>query len=127
MTKKGYVRTEKDRARDRAWRNKNRKKLRTDQRRNYKAGHALVAKIKEREGCRFCDEQRPVCLVFHHLDPKQKTRAIAAMLYYTLPTILKEIGKCICVCQNCHAVIEAGELSTKGEPPVDIEKYATEI
>ena len=55
--------------------------------------------------CLRCPENDPVCLVFHHRDPKEKSITIAKVLAYgwSKESILKEIAKCDILCANCHA------------------------
>ncbi len=60
--------------------------------------------------CRICGYSRSLAaLHFHHLDPEEKrfgmgregvTRSLAAMR--------AEAGKCVLLCANCHAEVEAG-------------------
>lgn len=48
-------------------------------------------------------------LDFHHINPKKKEFSLSVKgLCYSWGTILKEAEKCILVCKNCHAEIEAG-------------------
>ncbi|MDB5260227.1 MAG: hypothetical protein JWN37_458 [Candidatus Nomurabacteria bacterium] len=47
-------------------------------------------------------------LDFHHTDPKNKSFALSVKgLSYSWESILVEAKKCILVCKNCHAEIEA--------------------
>jgi len=53
--------------------------------------------------CTKCSESHVACLVWHHLDPKQKkydvsSRKARAPLY----ALMREINKCVCLCENCH-------------------------
>jgi len=48
-------------------------------------------------------------LDFHHTDPKIKSFALSVKgLSYSWSKILQEAEKCVLVCKNCHAEIEAG-------------------
>jgi hypothetical protein len=73
--------------------------------------------------CVLCGfDAHPAALEFHHLEPAEKkfelstggvTRAIAALR--------EEARKCVLVCSNCHALVEAGVLSVDGgarSPPL---------
>lgn len=47
-------------------------------------------------------------LQFHHLDPFDKSFAIAESNFRDYEKLKAETEKCILVCANCHAEIEAG-------------------
>ena len=68
--------------------------------------------------CRLCGYDRyPGALQFHHVDPRGKSFAIADRgLARSLERARAEARKCILVCANCHAEIEAG-LATIPKPP----------
>ena len=60
---------------------------------------------KYKTPCAKCGESRNTCLVFHHVDPKTKKFSIGAAYSfkkYTEKEFIDEIGKCICLCDNCH-------------------------
>lgn len=54
--------------------------------------------------CEICGESDPVVLDFHHRDPKKKVGSISNMIRrgHGLPSIKKEIKKCMVVCACCH-------------------------
>lgn len=54
--------------------------------------------------CYACGYANPICLDFHHLDPKQKTADISKMVKngVSINMINIEIKKCIVLCSNCH-------------------------
>jgi len=65
--------------------------------------------------CEHCDEDRLVCLTFHHINPKKKITEVTAMMNNrtikaTEEEILAEVQKCILLCSNCHKVEEASPL-----------------
>lgn len=63
---------------------------------------------KDKLSCVCCGEDCRFCLEFHHLVPTEKETAVSLMFSNrTLPTILKEVDKCIVVCSNCHKKIHA--------------------
>jgi hypothetical protein len=48
-------------------------------------------------------------LEFHHLDPGQKEFALSVRgLTRSLEEVRREAAKCIVLCANCHAEVEAG-------------------
>lgn len=60
--------------------------------------------------CRLCGYDRYAgALQFHHVDPAEKAFSIADRgLARSLERALAEAGKCVLLCANCHAEIEAG-------------------
>ncbi|HEY2770238.1 MAG TPA: helix-turn-helix domain-containing protein [Solirubrobacteraceae bacterium] len=60
--------------------------------------------------CCVCGYDRYLgALAFHHLDPEQKRLGLACGgLTLSLQTLRAEAQKCILLCSNCHAEVEAG-------------------
>jgi hypothetical protein len=59
--------------------------------------------------CCVCGYDRSVAaLEFHHLDRDTKRMAIGSGGALSLETLRAEAKKCVLVCSNCHAEIEAG-------------------
>ncbi len=54
--------------------------------------------------CEICETDKYWRLTFHHLDPSQKDGGVAEMVnnHKSRELIMKEIGKCQVLCQNCH-------------------------
>lgn len=52
--------------------------------------------------CEKCGEQRLYLIQFHHVDPKEKSFIISTHYSKSMLSILNEIGKCVCLCSNCH-------------------------
>jgi hypothetical protein len=66
---------------------------------------------KESPGrCRLCGYDRcPAALQFHHLDPGEKSFALSREgVTRSLAEAQAEAAKCVLLCANCHAEIEAG-------------------
>ena len=61
--------------------------------------------------CIVCGESEPVCIDFHHLDPKTKEFNITLNRTRAKSKILAEIKKCVCLCSNCHRKLHSGLLS----------------
>lgn len=63
--------------------------------------------------CCLCGESDPICLDFHHINPKTKIATISSMIKSRTPRlkILEEIKKCIVLCANCHRKTHKDELS----------------
>ena len=60
--------------------------------------------------CRLCGYDRYAgALQFHHLEPAEKAFSIADRgVARSLERALAEAGKCVLLCANCHAEVEAG-------------------
>jgi hypothetical protein len=78
-------------------------------------GRKFIYAYKAKQGCKFCTENTPCCLDFHHLDPKEKDSTVSKMKGHArnLSMIKNEIAKCIVVCSNCHRKIHAGIITLK--------------
>jgi hypothetical protein len=78
-------------------------------------GHkaTFVDAFKALEGCYFCEERNPTVLVFHHLPEYHKVAGVSEMVQngYSHEEILSEVGKCIVLCCNDHALLHAGEVA----------------
>jgi transposase len=61
-------------------------------------------------GCEICGYRRyPGALQFHHLDPRSKTFSISREgTTRSYAEVEAEADKCVLLCANCHAEIEAG-------------------
>ena len=68
-----------------------------------------VSEWKSR-GCAICGEREQCCLSAHHVDPKKKSFTLGGVgrSRRSLPSIVKELTKCICLCENCHRKVHAG-------------------
>jgi len=114
-----YYQTNRERilARKRAWRAKNRDKIRESnkknwvkyaarnreyQRQKYQENKARAEQIKCNRGCERCGEKDPCCLEFHHRDPAKKYADIPALYGWGWKRLEAEIAKCIVLCANCH-------------------------
>jgi hypothetical protein len=69
---------------------------------------ALVAEFGGR--CVLCGYDRhPGALHFHHLDPTEKAFGIGGTgATPSLEKLRQEARKCVLLCANCHAEVEAG-------------------
>ncbi len=63
--------------------------------------------------CRICGYRRCIsALEFHHLEPADKRLGVSAGgLTLSLETLRSEISKCVLLCSNCHAEVEAGVIA----------------
>ena len=68
-----------------------------------------IVKVKIHYGCRLCKEKDISCLTLHHIDPATKERKVCKCLSnFSIRVIREEINKCVILCLNCHAKVEAG-------------------
>lgn len=73
---------------------------------------SYILDFKLKASCKFCFENDPVCLQFHHLVPEEKDIEIANARRqgWSIERLQTEINKCIIVCSNCHFKIHAGKI-----------------
>lgn len=65
--------------------------------------------------CVICGFDEPIGLEFHHLDRETKEFGLAARgITRSFESLRSEATKCVLLCSNCHAQVEAGIL----QPPV---------
>jgi hypothetical protein len=69
-----------------------------------------VTLVEEAGGrCILCGYDRCVAaLEFHHVDPKTKRFQIGMSVMRSLAVLREEAAKCVLLCSNCHAEVEAG-------------------
>lgn len=79
----------------------------------YKLIRARIDELKRQNPCVLCGEKEPVCLDFHHKDPKQKVVSISQMakLNWGFEKVELEIKKCVMLCSNCHRKLHVGIVS----------------
>jgi|GEM_PF-5142169 len=67
--------------------------------------------IKGKASCIVCGESDPLFIDYHHL--RDKKYRISRMINkpYAKKTILKELEKCVPVCNRCHREIHAGRIN----------------
>ena len=59
--------------------------------------------------CQLCGYDRyQGALAFHHVDPQTKVMTIAYGITLAIETLRAETQKCVLLCHNCHAEVEAG-------------------
>lgn len=77
--------------------------------------------------CRICGYHEHVAaLHFHHLDPQEKAFSLSAHgMSRSLARARAEAAKCILLCANCHAVVEAGAVRLP-LPPTDAGTHGEE-
>jgi len=57
-------------------------------------------------------------LDFHHVDAAKKSFSLSVRgLSYSWKTVVNEARKCVVLCKNCHAEVEAGIVSVPSIAP----------
>ena len=82
-----------------------------------------INKIKRDIGCKFCEENEPCCLDFHHLRDK-KFAVSRGYVNIGIESLIEEMTKCILVCSNCHRKIHAGIIDTNGSQALTVMQLA---
>lgn len=62
----------------------------------------VVAASKRGKHCKYCLEDHPAALDYHHRDPRTKQFSLREAAHHPVAEILAEIEKCDLVCSNCH-------------------------
>jgi transposase len=76
-------------------------------RRRARVRTALIAEAGGR--CAICGyDEHPAALQFHHVDPATKTFTLRDGDTRSLARMRDEASKCVLLCANCHAQVEAG-------------------
>jgi hypothetical protein len=78
------------------------------QRRRRKVKRVLVQEAGG--GCAICGYNRhPAALHFHHRDPSKKSFGLSRSgITRAIDKLRAEAEKCVLLCSNCHAEVEAG-------------------
>jgi len=100
--------------RTKIWKDKNKDKLKQHNDR-YRKKVADVL-LEYRTPCVECGESDPCVIDFHHVDPSKKSFSIGRKRN-SIPLIIKEIEKCVCLCANCHRKLHAGRFELKKRNP----------
>jgi hypothetical protein len=76
-------------------------------RRRRKVKGTLVAEAGGK--CRLCGYSRCLAaLEFHHVNPATKKFGLSRRGARSIATLRSEVRKCVLLCSNCHAEVEAG-------------------
>ena len=69
----------------------------------------LLDDIKHKTGCIICGEHCTTCLVFHHINPKEKVECLSKLAgTKNVVRVIIEINKCVVLCSNCNLKFQAG-------------------
>jgi len=66
-----------------------------------------LREYKKQSICEKCGENHPACLEFHHVNPNNKEIEISRAVTnnWSINRLQIELGKCVCLCCNCHRKI----------------------
>ena len=86
-----------------------------------KARNKLVLAQAIREAktpCASCGFFHPGSMDFHHINPEDKTWAIATAVSRgtSVQRLQEELAKCVCLCSNCHNILHWLERTTGSLP-----------
>jgi hypothetical protein len=98
------------------WHSENRDKVNANWTRSWSKAKGLQTHIKEHGSCAMCDEDHPMCLDFHHVDPSLKSVQMAKC--HSVKAIIAEASKCVLLCRNCHAKAHAGAIDIEHLEPM---------
>lgn len=97
--RKQWKMANKAKIRSQAWKIK---EIKNKREKNKIQNKEYIEQYKANRSCKYCPESDPVCLTFHHRDPKDKKFEISQTGMRTLTNLINEISKCDLVCANCH-------------------------
>ena len=89
--------------------------------------HVKEILVQEAGGsCRLCGYDRySGALQFHHLDPGEKLFGLGLRgVTRSLERCRTEAAKCVLLCANCHAEVEAGEAALPSAEPASFHRGA---
>ena len=67
--------------------------------------YEYLQQIKTKARCKYCGENHPAVLQFHHRNPEEKEFDVSSFVYHQKGGLAKleaEIAKCDILCANCH-------------------------
>lgn len=76
--------------------------------------------------CVVCGESSPICIDFHHIDPKEKDFTIGKFRGRNKKWLKQEILKCVCLCANCHRKVHAGLINLQDYINIESSPCTTE-
>mgnify|MGYP000844665903 CR=1 FL=1 len=80
---------------------------------------AEIDEFKRSKGCKYCSENDPCCLDFHHINSDNKDDNISNIINKGSKIKLwNEILKCEVVCSNCHRKIHKLFRNSTGRVPL---------
>lgn len=83
--------------------------------------------IKAANGCVLCEENDPVCLEFHHLDPREKDFYMGNARRKRWRDLISEMKKCTVLCSNCHKKVHARGTVIDPSMACDPDRVITEM
>jgi hypothetical protein len=75
---------------------------------NRKKLKAEINEYKQKIGCKYCPENNPVCLDFHHKNDDKLYNISRIVSGVQKTKTWAEVAKCEVVCANCHRKLHAG-------------------
>lgn len=101
-----YKDPEKQRAYNRKWYAENPDKQKRAVKNRQRALRQRFTDYKKTKPCLHCGETDPVCIEFHHIDPRTKDTEPSQMINnkgWSFERVVEHLEKCcIPLCSNCH-------------------------
>lgn len=109
--------------RTRQWRRDNHEELMERQRVRRQTASDFLSKLKT--PCVKCGEERTWVIQFHHINPSSKVfeLSVDTISHKKLETVNQELGKCVCLCANCHTEFHHFYGKNPADPVADFQKY----
>ncbi len=106
MSSKAYRRRNrvKIRAHKKKYREAHKEMIAAHKRKVRGATKQFIVDYKKKHPCELCGEADLACLHFHHIDPKQKEFGVRGA-EISFKKLMNEINKCKVLCANCHAKV----------------------
>ena len=73
-----------------------------------KRNRKIAKEYKAKKGCKYCSENDPIVLDFHHPDPTKKQDNPSTLIgnrQWSVERLIREMKKWEVVCANCHRKI----------------------
>lgn len=87
-----------------------------------------VNEYKLSSGCSACGfNELAEALVFHHLDKSTKLHNVSKMGLWPDDLVVKEIEKCVILCENCHRELHAGLRGGIKKNPRKLSEYKNRL
>jgi 5-methylcytosine-specific restriction endonuclease McrA len=81
-----------------------------------------LERLRLHHGCQLCGyKEHAAALHFHHVDPKEKFKAVMSLAGGSREVLEWELAKCAVLCANCHAVVHTTKATVdRPDPPLQL-------
>jgi hypothetical protein len=99
---------------------KNKEKIHKRKNEKQKYEKLILRKFKRHYGCKSCGKKEGV-LHFHHLNREEKEHGVTRIQSLSIERKIKEIGKCVVLCYNCHIKKDSSLINSDNTDPIGFE------